>query len=71
MRVDQVQVINAFWALVGRRLPLDARRDRVFVSIQAWTHLVNAPIEPDVRLIAEVDLNLRGVEMRLESRCSP
>ena len=75
-RYGQRDVVDAFWAIVTRRIPLAYGRDRLFVSLEAWPWLkayLRDQMTSDSMFIdmVLVDDGLVGVEMRLESRCRP
>lgn len=55
--------LEAWWALVGRHLPLKHGRDTVYVSPEGAPFIPN-----DMRLATSIDLALRGVELRLVRR---
>ena len=58
------EVLEEWWALVARHLPLRYGRDRVYVSKDAYDSIR----DPDYyRMVLDADL--RGVEMRLQSEC--
>lgn len=58
---DGRSVMEAWFALASRHLPLHRGRDRMFVSPEAIRHLPS-----ELSMASSVDVRLRDLEMRLE-----
>ena len=56
-------VLDAFFGIAGKHLPLRAGRDTICVSPEAARSLPH-----EVRMASRIDSRLRGTEMRLERR---